>query len=138
MKKKRFLIIIILSVISVIFIVIMVYKNGKDDKSINITASPSSSLESSYQTEVPDGVSFTKSLTNLYEEYPWYSKLPIDTNYYHIVYDFSEEKFRIRLKKILEQNKIETVVRDANNDLKKIGVKEPYGYYVIDANGNRI
>jgi hypothetical protein len=138
--KKKLLIIFSVSLVSIIFIIAAIYKSNKKQvppPSQTPQGSPSPSTKI-LQNDLPDDMSFNKSLLNLNEQYPWYSKLPIDTDSYHIVYDFSEAKFRIRLKKTISSNQIEKVVQDAMSDLKKIGVPEPIKYYILDVNGSQL
>jgi len=133
--RKKLIILIGVSLISVIFIVAMIYKSNKKSPAVEPSPSPSPTTLSN---EVPDGVSFTNALSNLNEQYPWYDKLPIDNTSYHIVYDFSENKFRIRLKKAFTISQTQGVVKEAVSDIENIGVTKPVQYYVFDSSGNRI
>lgn len=67
------------------------------------------------------------------KNYPWYQSLPIENSDYRIVYDFEEKKFRIRLKNPpADENAKNLLVKQALEELKKIGVKEPIQYYILE------
>jgi hypothetical protein len=138
--KKKLLILFGVSLASIIFIIVIIYKSNKKQlpkPSPTPQMSPSPSAEV-LQNNLPNETSFNNSLLNLNEQYPWYSKLPIDTDLYHVVYDFSENKFRIRLKKPTTTNQLEKIIQSAVSSLREIEVPEPIKYYVLDVNGNRL
>lgn len=78
-------------------------------------------------------IDFAEAYKKFLEKYPWYTRLPIDTYEYRIVYDFEQEKFRIRLKLKIPNEQRQNVVDKALNDLGKIGVAKPIKYYIIEA-----
>lgn len=131
-KRKLFIILIIVSLLSVVFIVTKINKNKKTSVS-NTTPTPSTQY-----VELPNDDSFNKSLENLNQQYPWYSKLPIETDKYRVVYDFTEKKFRIRIKKELINSQMDEVVQSAIDNLKTIGVTEPVNYYIFNSEGEKI
>jgi len=142
--KKKFIILGCISLLFVIFIFVLIYTSDSKNKLINTpSSSPSSqpsptTSTSSLQNDLPNDTQFNQSLTDINKQYPWYSKLPIDTNKYHIVYDFTENKFKIRIKNSITTSQIETATQEALSSLQRIGVKTPIDYYVLDASGNQL
>lgn len=69
-------------------------------------------------------------INKVHQKYPWYSKIPIETKDYRIVFDFDKNSFRIRL---LGQS-TETIKQAALKDLETIGVdlKKEFTYYFIE------
>jgi hypothetical protein len=144
MKKKLILMLGGLSLISIIIIVVMVRRSGTTNKPTS-TTSPTPSMtpiqkspSPSPQTELPDDVQFNKAQQEILNQYPWYSKLPIDTKEYRIVYDFSINKFRIRLKVSIDTDQIDRVIQEALTSLQKIGVTPPIDYYTLDLSGKEL
>jgi hypothetical protein len=140
--KKKLIILGCASLISVILIFVFFYTSGSKNKPVNIPTpssqpSPTTSAPN-LQSDLPDDTHFNQSLTDINKQYPWYSKLPIDTNKYHVVYDFTENKFRIRIKNSMTTSQIETAIQEALSSLQRIGVKTPVDYYVLDASGNQL
>jgi len=142
--KKKLIILGCVSLISVIIIFVILRISNQINKAPN-TPSPSPSSQpsptagvSNLQGELPNDMQFNQTLTDINKQYPWYSKLPIDTNEYHIVYDFTENKFKIRIKTPMTTNQIETFTQKAVSSLQKIGVEAPINYYVLDTDGNQL
>ena len=79
-----------------------------------------------------DDLIFSEAFEEFIIDYPWYVSLPIETDKYHIVYDFERKSFRIRIiVPISDKNQEEIIIENALNDLKTIGLSEPINYYVI-------
>jgi hypothetical protein len=79
-----------------------------------------------------DDIIFGEAFEKFIEDYPWYIHLPIERSQYHIIYDFEEESFRIRiLIPDLDPTQEEVLIENAIEDLKTIGLVEPINYYVI-------
>jgi hypothetical protein len=142
--KKKLIILGCASLIFILLIFVFLYTSGSKNKPIN-TPNPSPGSQpspttstSNLQSDLPDDTQFNQSLTDINKQYPWYSKLPIDTNKYHVVYDFTENKFKIRIKNSMTTSQIETTTQEALSNLRKIGVKTPIDYYVLDASGNQL
>ena len=77
---------------------------------------------------------FSESTKKLLTEKPWYTKLPIETDEFVIVYDFDKEAFRIRLKILASSSveQIEGLKEKALEALAKIGVNmQKTHYYVL-------
>ena len=77
-------------------------------------------------------IAFSEAYKEFLQKNPWYIRIPIENTSYRIIYDFEKQSFRIRLKIPpinKEQEKI--LIERALNNLKKIGVKEPIDYYVL-------
>lgn len=134
--KKKFIILIVFSLVSILIIIFLVNSSNKKND-----------LEKPYKTPFPtsnnnngvsDSVSFNNALSNIDKEYPWYSSLPLDTDEYHVVYDFTEKKFRIRIKINVSFEDFQKIVQKAILDIESIGVKKPVSYYVFDYSGKRI
>lgn len=89
--------------------------------------------EGNKQTEAD--LDFNEAYKSFLTDYPWYTKLPIDTFEYRIVYDFEEKSFRIRLKLEQEKDVQKQAIKKGLDHLKSIGVEEPIDYYVLDTDG---
>lgn len=77
-------------------------------------------------------LAFSEAYKEFLQKNPWYIRIPIENTSYRIIYDFEKQSFRIRLKIPpinKEQEKI--LIERALSDLKKIGVREPINYYVL-------
>lgn len=89
--------------------------------------------------QIQDALKYGQSLKELNQKYPWYSKLPVETKNYRIIYDFDREMFRIRIKSaVVATEGVKSDIQSALGDLKKIGVPAPIKYYVLDVNGNQL
>lgn len=140
MKKYIKILIILISIVSTIFIVFVFIKSKNKDVPIP-TSTPSSSPTPIpvLDSQLPDDEKYSQAITEIHEEYPWYSEMPIEKEKYTIVFDFQKKSFRIRL---LLSSPLESLIKsltiEAINDLREIGVKEPVNYYVIDLDGNQL
>lgn len=95
-------------------------------------STPHAQLIESGNKQVSDDYQFSQALQNFLKVYPWYKYLPIETGDYRIVYDFQNNQFRIRiLKKGVSDAEQKSIVNNALESLKKIGVPEPISYYVL-------
>jgi|LDZU01.1.fsa_nt_gi hypothetical protein len=85
--------------------------------------------------DLPKDYEYAEAMKSLFEKYPWYSKLPIDTNEYTIVWDFEVEKFRIRLKipESSSQELKDSLIAKAVEDIKTLTGEKfaEYTYYVL-------
>lgn len=68
---------------------------------ISFETSPisASQIDKDIQSQGSIDFQFGQTLQKFYEENPWYSKIPVETNDYRVVYDFEYKKFRIRILK---------------------------------------
>lgn len=73
---------------------------------------------------------YNNKLKELYAKYPWYQKIPIETDLYSIVFDFEVESFRIRYKEGVNK-KNPTILEQALQDIRNIGA-DPSKYYIIN------
>ena len=80
-----------------------------------------------------DDLAFGEAYKKFIEVYPWYTSLPIEKSAYRIVYDFEKKSFRIRFKIQVSDTAENNLIKQALEDLKKIGVPEPISYYTIAA-----
>jgi hypothetical protein len=140
MKKRIIILVGIISVICIIIIVVAVSSHSKTKPVTSPTPSPESQFNvgTPSSMELPDDMKYAQALTSLNEQYPWYSKLPIETKDYRIVYDFDKKMFRIRFLSSITSVQIKALTQNALNSLKKIGVSEPIKYYLLDASGNQL
>ncbi len=79
--------------------------------------------------------SFSKVMSSIYDKYPWYKNMPINTDGYFIVWDLEKSQFRIRLKASSEssQSNKDALLSEALRHLKSV-VNEDfsnYQYYVL-------
>lgn len=112
----------------------VLYKNNSLD-SFNFTTSPYSAqeLQQQMQLQTQEDLKSGQVIDNLHQQYPWYSKLPIETNEYRIIFDFDKNSFRIRL---LTQS-TEAIKQDALKQLKTIGVDlDQFNYYYLEPQSN--
>ncbi|MCX6817051.1 MAG: hypothetical protein NTZ93_04240 [Candidatus Beckwithbacteria bacterium] len=133
MKKK---LIILISLILIIFMISVLSRpKTKPTTSPSFSPSPKNQFnfngfnpqDSTQQT--PDDLKYSQALTELHQQYPWYSQLPIETSEYRIIYDFDKQSFRIRL---LTQPS-ETIKQVAIDKLKAIGVDlNKFSYYFLE------
>jgi len=139
--KKRVIILIGLILI-VLMAIVLSRPKTKPTPSPTPTSSPKNqfnlnevnSTDSAQQ--IQDALKYGQALKDLNQKYPWYSKLPIETKDYRIIYDFDKEMFRIRIKSTSEtSDNTKPIIQNALSDLKRIGVPEPVKYYVLDVNG---
>lgn len=77
-------------------------------------------------------IEFGKSLQDFYIKNPWYSKIPIETKDYTIIFDFEKNSFRIRLKvsKTSTEAVVKTLTDKALLSIKEIGAV-PTNYYIL-------
>lgn len=112
------------------YTVAILYKNKSLD-SFNFTTSSYSiqELQQKMQLQTQEDLKSGQVINKLHQQYPWYSKLPIETNEYRIIYDFDKNSFRIRL---LTQSS-ETIKQAALNQLKTLGVDlDQFTYYFLE------
>lgn len=77
-------------------------------------------------------LAFGEAYKEFLQKNPWYVRIPIENTSYRIIYDFEKQSFRIRLKiPPINKEQEKTLIERALSDLKKIGVKEPINYYVL-------
>lgn len=86
-----------------------------------------SATESAQQ--IKNDLKYGQALESLHQKYPWYSRLPIETEDFRIIYDFDKNSFRIRL---LTQSSA-SIKQAAVDKLKEIGVDlKKFSYYFIE------
>lgn len=78
-----------------------------------------------------DDFIYGQALKDVVGKYTWYTSLPIKTSSYIIYHDFEKMKFAITyLVPIQDSDQENALVKNALDNLKKIGVKEPIQYYL--------
>ena len=92
----------------------------------------SSSLKFNQQKAIQqtqDDQRSAQAIKKIHNQFPWYSKIPVETADYRIIYDFAKESFRIRL---LTQD-TDKIRQAALDSLGKIGVDlNEFQYYFIE------
>ncbi len=97
----------------------------------SFTTNPYSSeeLESQAQLQTQDDHLFSQALLDIHQQYPWYQHIPITSDTYSIVFDFDQQKFRIRLL----GTPTDTLKSQALQALKDLNIDlDTYGYYFIE------
>jgi len=123
MKKK------LIITIGIILIILMIsFFSRSKTKPTTPSPSPTPSAKNQFNLNelnsqestqlIQDALKYGQALEKLNQTYPWYSKLPIETNEYRIIYDFDKKSFRIRL---LQPTSPE-IKQKALDALKNIGV----------------
>lgn len=77
---------------------------------------------------------FTEALRIHYENNPWYSQIPLEKEFYVIIYDFDSASFRIRLKypkDMYSENEWIAHLEKAMEDIRSFGLSEFDYYYVF-------
>ena len=92
--------------------------------------------ETTQETEkISDDFEFAKHMEELYREYPWYSKLPIERDGYTLIWVVQEKAFRIimRISEDSPEEEKKTLINQALRDIEEItGVSyENFPYYVV-------
>jgi|SRR3989344_8302113 len=90
-------------------------------------------LDEQAEIQAQDDLLFGSAFNKVIQDYPWYPRLPIDTEKYTITYDFEIEAFKIKIKtpNPNEEEK-DNIVKDALERLKAIGVDtEKINYYTL-------
>jgi len=124
MKKK---ILIASLVILLIFILGLSFSLRQAKKTLP-SPSPLIDREKAAQQTQDDKTS-AEEINKIHEQYPWYSKIPIETKDYRIIFDFEKNSFRVRL---LTQDTA-AIRQAALNDLKVIGVDlNFYSHYFLE------
>lgn len=99
------------------------------------STSPTSQDPTQITEKVSDDFEFAKHMKDLYREYPWYSKLPIDKDEYALIWVVQEKAFRIimRISEDSPEEKKKAVINQALRDIDEItGVsRENFPYYVV-------
>lgn len=140
MKKKLIIVLGAVSLICIIILVVVVLQHPTPKPVASLTPSPTPETTPPLvtSTALPDDLKYGQALTILNTQYPWYSKLPLETTNYEAVYDFNTQSFRIRLKVPATATQEKSIVAGAVFDLQAIGVPAPVKYYVVDLNGNQL
>jgi hypothetical protein len=85
--------------------------------------------------KISDDFEFAKHMEELYREYPWYSKLPIERDGYTLIWVVQEKAFRIimRISEDSPEEEKKTLINQALRDIEEItGVSyENFPYYVV-------
>lgn len=118
------------------YTVIVSYKNEEIHSfSFETTTKTKEQIVEEGRQQAEDDFLFAQSEKEFYETYPWYSKLPIETDDYVIVYNFEKKAFRIRLLTLGEDAlgaEIEATKNRALDSLEAIGVDlNKYDYYIL-------
>lgn len=121
MKKKIF---IVSAIILVIFILALILSLRWPAKKEELLFTQEKAAQ---QTQ--DDLTSAAAIKAVHDQFPWYSKMPVEAPDYRIVYDFDKESFRIRL---LTKN-TNTIKQAALADLEAIGVDlKEFSYYFIE------
>lgn len=125
---------VIAAVISIILIIVVdTFPSGQKNKAITTEPVSTPGINTitlpGTQNQTPDDYKFDQGMENLFQQYPWYSKIPIETKDYRIIYDFDKNSFRIRLL----TTSTDVIKQSAINSLKAIGVDlNKFTYYFIE------
>lgn len=106
--------------------------DGQDDP-YESTTTPETKLP--VVKKLTEDYEFAKRKQEDYKEYPWYTKTPIETDGYFLIWVLEEKSFRIRLK-ISEKSPEEqrkNLINQALKDVEELtGMSyENYPYYVL-------
>jgi hypothetical protein len=126
MKKKNLILFGIL-----IFLLILLYlvRSTAKTPTNTTTTVPKVITPTSTLQELPRDLEYSQGLNDLHKNYPWYSKLPVETKDYRIIYDFDKQSFRIR---ILTQS-TDQIKQSAISRLKGLGVDlTKFSYYFVE------
>lgn len=75
---------------------------------------------------------FFITMQEIQKNYPWYSKLPLETKDYLIIYDWDKKKFLISVKYPASSPNVKTAQDSALLGLRNIGVDpDKWGYYIV-------
>lgn len=94
--KNKKLILIVFMVGVVIGLLLVGFNKNKTS---TFTQQNIRSTELDLSTQTENDIDTAKKFAVLKKDYPWYSKLPIDTTEYMIIFDWDQQKFQITLKK---------------------------------------
>lgn len=103
-----------------------------EDKEIynfEFTANPFTpeQLKEEGELQTKGDIAYNEAVKKIINEYPWYTKLPIETSEYRIVYDWDKEMFRIRILKSSAN------IEEALLKLEEAGAVKPIKYYTMNA-----
>lgn len=122
MKKRAFLIILILaSVLSVIFL----FYSSRAGKTPQVVI-PDIVKDQTIYEQPKDDLIFSNTIERAYKEQPFLQKLPIETPNYIIVYDYNKKLIRVRLlstEKILIKKEIEKKLKEIGVDLSIVKIE---------------
>ncbi|MFZ2664124.1 MAG: hypothetical protein WAX66_02075 [Patescibacteria group bacterium] len=134
---------IVLIILSLLVITLLVFTSKRDSESINLSDYKKVSERKEEDTpseigtgdDLPRDYEYAEATKSLLEKYPWYTKTPIDTSDYTIVWDLELEKFRIRLKvpETSSQELKDSLTAKAVEDIRTLtGEKfSEYTYYIL-------
>ena len=143
--NKNKLLIITLAVLGTLAVILMIFNDpGRKNTPAPYKIGEQVQKEKDQIDEVSDDKPVTEPVKlinpisprikpEFFEKYPWWDKLPIETEEYSIYYILPKESFRIRLKisKDSPQELIDDLTNKALEEIKKIYEKEPIPYYVV-------
>lgn len=122
-KNKIFLCTVLVSGVIFVVIVTLYFKRSNSTETSNFSVKQEviqnfTEIENKSLTDTRLGDQlFSEGIKDLYEKYPWYINIPIDTNDFTIIFDFDRDEFRVRLK----------IQRDAPLDVKNILTQKAEG-----------
>lgn len=132
MKKK------LLILLAIIFVFVVIYsltspRSVKNDSIVVPSPTPTTSTTipnpTDFFEQLPNDLKYNQELTDIHQQYPWYSSLPLETEDYRIIYDFDKNSFRIRLL----TTSSDAIKQASLNSLKEIGVDiNKYSYYFLE------
>lgn len=136
-RRRYKLILIIICTILVLMLIIPSFLLPKPEprrELVPLIATPSATPSIDPNT-VPasDSFEYNQALIELIKKYPWYTKLPLETKDYRIIYDFEKNQFRIRIFNAqITTTQKQAVLNTALSSLSKIGVDtKKYSYYTV-------
>ncbi len=108
-------------------------RNKQEDE---VFLTPDKTQDTLQGTEkISDDLEFAKHMRNLYREYPWLSRLPIERDSYALIWVIQEKAFRIimRISEDSPEEEKKKIINQALKDIDEItGVShENYPYYVV-------
>lgn len=132
--KKKYIIIIGL-IFLVIFIVVSFLRPKPTPSPIIPVSTPSATTQPIIEitpTETfqpPNDQLYGQAIKDIVNQYPWYPKIPIETQEYRIIFDFDKKSFRIRFLTPLS----EQIKQAAIKKLVEIGVDlDKFTYYFVE------
>ncbi|MFH2062268.1 MAG: hypothetical protein ABIJ43_04755 [Candidatus Beckwithbacteria bacterium] len=139
-KKIIILLISLITIIIILFILSFPKTQNKSNLTPSLNPNPPAILPKNQfnldqleiqklTREYQNAQNFGQALTSLHQKYPWYSKLPIETKDYIIIYDFDKNSFRIRLLTQISKE----IKQSAIDQLNKIEVDlNKFSYYFLE------
>ena len=127
MKKKFVIASIIILIVFAVLLVISLLPSKQQP--IQPPADQNQSLnQEKANLQTQDDLNFGQTVDKLYQQFPWYSEMPIVTDDFTIAFNFEKNSFRI----ILLQPATDSLKQSAVDKLKLIGIDtDQFKYYFV-------